>query len=163
MLTFRSCHEAEGGNPVIKTAWRSHINSIPHCIHILWLKSYRRHTYHDSQNASEYHGYCHYHYNCYSDPLMMNVLAHHVQVQPLRADIKTKNKYQQQRYKKTKTKNTEVLVKVNRQRVTNPQTTTIKVIPIPVINCIFSITWFFKLQEWQFLKNCMRQKKMSKP
>lgn len=104
MLTFRSCHEAEGGNPVIKTAWRSHINSIPHCIHILWLKSYRRHTYHDSQNASEYHGYCHYHYNCYSDPLMMNVLAHHVQVQPLRADIKTKNKISATKIQKNKNK-----------------------------------------------------------
>lgn len=143
MLTFRSCHEAEGGNPVTKTA--GILIQYRTAYTFYDLNHIEGNTYHDNQNASEYHGYCHHHYNCYSDPLMMKFLARHVQVQPLRAD-KFIYIYQQQRYK-NKSNYTEVLVKVNRRRVTNPQTTTIKVIPIPVRNCIFSITWVFKLQE----------------
>jgi hypothetical protein len=39
-------------------------------------------TYHDSQSAWEAHGYHCYHCNCYNDPLVMNVFAHHEQAQP---------------------------------------------------------------------------------
>lgn len=81
-LTFRSCHEAEEGKPVTKTAYKGiirlteHSNSLPN--YKDGLESY---TYHDSQSAWKAHGYCS-HCNYYNDPQMMKVFAHHEQVQP---------------------------------------------------------------------------------
>jgi len=45
-------------------------------------EGHQRETYHDSQSAWEAHGYHCYHCNCYNDPLVMNVFAHHEQAQP---------------------------------------------------------------------------------
>lgn len=101
--TFRSCHEAEGGNPVTRTA--NIINRVNQNILFLgtsrkdrkkWEKLLYNDTklknifliilgnnrYHDSQIASKLHGYHFYRYAYCIGLLMMNFPVHHVQVQP---------------------------------------------------------------------------------
>lgn len=89
-LTFRSCQEAELGNPVTNTASEAIQVISNHTEHdnkgkfkpVERLRAIQIKTTHlDIPSAGEVHyGYCYC--NCYSGQQMMTVLSHHVLFQP---------------------------------------------------------------------------------